>query len=67
MVQAIFVCRFAGTFVFIWRFTVQKLLAFSLFRKKSKNTKAVCGLGRAYYGGLWNVRPPIIDPRIVVV
>ena len=25
-------------------------------------TKAVCGLGRTNYGGLQNVRPPIIDP-----
>ena len=24
--------------------------------------KAVCGLGRTNYGGLRNVRPPIIDP-----
>ena len=23
--------------------------------------KAICGLGRTNYGGLWNVRPPIID------
>ena len=26
--------------------------------------KAVCGLGRTNYGGLRNVRPPIIDPPI---
>ena len=25
-------------------------------------TKAVCGVGRTNYGGLRNVRPPIIDP-----
>ena len=25
-------------------------------------TEAVCGLGRTNYGGLRNVRPPIIDP-----
>ena len=27
-----------------------------------EKTKAVCGLGRTNYGGLRNVRPPIIDP-----
>ena len=31
---------------------------------KSKKTKAFCGLGRTNYGGLRNVRPPIIDPLI---
>ena len=34
--------------------------------EKSQNiknkTKAVCGLGRTNYGGLRNVRPPVIDP-----
>ena len=30
--------------------------------EKSQKTKAVCGLGRTNYGGLRNVRPPIIDP-----
>ena len=40
---------------------VQKLLAVSVLRKKAKKTKAVCGLGRTNYGGLRNVRPPIID------
>ena len=28
-----------------------------------EKTKAVCILGRINYGGLWNVRPPIIDPH----
>ena len=31
---------------------------------KSQKTKAVCGLGRINYGGLRNVRPPIIDPPV---
>ena len=31
--------------------------------EKSQKRKAVCGQGRTNYGGLWNVRPPIIDPR----
>ena len=35
--------------------------AFGL-KEKSQNTKAVCGLGRTNYGGLRNLRPPIIDP-----
>ena len=30
--------------------------------EKSQKTKAVCVLGRTNYGGLRNVRPPIIDP-----
>ena len=30
--------------------------------EKRQQTKAVCGLGRTNYGGLRNVRPPIIDP-----
>ena len=30
--------------------------------EKSQKTKAVCDLGRTNYGGLRNVRPPIIDP-----
>ena len=34
VVSAIFKCWLAGTFVFIWRFTVQKLLAVSVLRKK---------------------------------
>ena len=50
-----------GTFVFIWRFTVQKLGGFGL-EEKSKKTKVVCGLRITNYGGLRNVRPPIIDP-----
>ena len=29
--------------------------------ENSQKTKALCGLGRINYGGLWNVRPPIID------
>ena len=32
--------------------------------EKSQKTKAVCGLGRTNYGGLWNVRPPIIDSHL---
>ena len=28
----------------------------------SQKMKEVCGLGRRNYGGLRNVRPPIIDP-----
>ena len=33
--------------------------------EESQNTKVVCGLGRTNYGGLRNVRPPIIDPLIL--
>ena len=36
-----FKCRFAGIFVFIWRFTVQKLLAVSVLMQKVKKTKEV--------------------------
>ena len=32
----IFECPFAGTFVFIWRFTVQKIRAVSVLRKKQE-------------------------------
>ena len=35
--------------------------------EKSQKTKAVCGLGRTNYGGLRNVRPPIIDPLMSFV
>ena len=34
-----FECRLAGTFVFIWWFTVQKLLAVWVLRKKVKKRK----------------------------
>ena len=34
-----FECRFAGTFVFIWRFTVRKLGVFSLEEKSKKKKK----------------------------
>ena len=53
-------------FVFIWRFTVQKLLAVLVkFEEMSEKTKVVCGLGRTNCGGLRNARPPIIDPQIM--
>ena len=37
--------------------------------ENSQKTKAVGGLGRTNYGGLRNLRPPMIDPlnRIAVV
>ena len=34
-----FKCRFAGIFVFIWRFTVQKLFAVSILMQKVKKKK----------------------------
>ena len=44
---------------------MQKLLAVSVLSKKvKKKTKMFCCLGRTNYGGLRNVRHPIIDPRI---
>ena len=39
---------------------------FSL-EEKSQITKEVCGLGKTNYGGLRNVRPPIIDPLSLVM
>ena len=52
-----------STFIFIWQFTVREIICCFGLQEKSKNMEAVCGLGRTNYGGLQNVRPPIIDPH----
>ena len=61
-VKAIFECRFADTFVFIWRFTVQKLLAVSVLRKHRKRFAVN---EEKNYGDLRNENPPKIDPFLV--
>ena len=35
--------------------------------EKSQKANAVIGLGRTNYGGLRNVRPPIIDPLEMLI